>query len=114
MPYFYDCGGDGSGGGGGSDPTFGSTAAFVGSLSDANVALIPPVEGNYITDYSIRCAVDQPNINRLEFSIDGANWLRLKPGEGYWDQVKDTRQLQIRAGSSEAVNYEIILQLSVG
>ena len=118
MPYIADCGGDGGGGGsGGCDPTTGTTTPFIGTVSNTTTGiLIPTTEGNYITAYSIRCAVDQPSATRLEFSLDdGTSWSRLKVGEAYWDTLKNTRQIRIRAAGTAITeaDYEIILQRGV-
>jgi hypothetical protein len=114
VPYIQECAGSGGGSGGGCDPTTGTTTPFVGTTTNTTTGdLIPSTEGNLITAYSIRCAVDQPTATRLEFSIDdGISWHRLRVGEGYWDTVKNTRQIKIRAAGTAITqaNYEIILQ----
>jgi len=118
MPYISDCGSDGgAGGGGGCDPTVGTTTPFIGTTTNTTTGVyIPAVADNLITAYSIRCAVDQPNATRLEFSIDdGTSWSRLKVGEAYWDTLKQKTQLKIRAAGTAitTVNYEIIIQRGI-
>lgn len=119
MPYIADCSGDGTagGGGGGCDPTTGTSTPFVGTTTNLTTGdLIPTTAGNLITAYSIRCAVDQANATRLEFSIDdGTSWHRLRVGEAYWDTLKNKTQIRIRAAgvSVTQANYEIILQRGI-
>ena len=117
MPYIADCGSDGTGGGGGCDPTSGTTTPYIGTTTNTTTGdLIPAVAGNLITAYSIRCAVDQPSATRLEFSIDdGTSWSRLRVGEAYWDTLNQKSQIRIRAAGTAitTVNYEIILQRGI-
>ena len=91
---------------------WGTTELFVGSVG-TTPTLVPAVAGFAIEEFSIRCAVDQARKRRLEFSLDGVNYARLKVAETREEEVRGStiKQIWIRAAGSgvTSVNYEIFL-----
>lgn len=92
---------------------YGATDEFSGSVGTSSI-LVPSVAGNRIEELVIRCAVDQANNRRLEWSFDNTNWKRLRVGEWQaFDPRGDLTQIRIRAAGSgvTSVDYEIIMNL---
>ena len=85
----------------------GETVLYAGSVT--TVIAIPTVAGKYIDENSIRCAVDQEESKRLEFSFDNSVFHRLKVGESREEEPRGTiRQVYIRSVSGSC-NYEIAI-----
>jgi hypothetical protein len=95
-----------------SSDSHGTTTTFVGSVGTSAVQ-IPAVATTVIEEFSIRCTVDQPANTRLEFSIDGTNYARLKVGESREEEPRGgiIKQIWIRAAGSgvTTASYEIFL-----
>jgi hypothetical protein len=93
-----------------STDVLGTTDTYTGSVGTTAVN-VPASAGNHIDELSIRCAVDQITIKRLEFSLDGGtNWFRLRVGEFYTEEPRGSiTQIKIRAAGVgvTSVNYEI-------
>lgn len=96
--------------------TAGTTDTFIGSVG-TSPTLVPAAAGFAIEEFSIRCAVDQPRNRRLEFSLDGVNYARLKVGEAREEEPRGgtVTQIWIRAAGSgvTTVNYEIFLNRGI-
>lgn len=88
----------------------GTTVMYAGAVGTAG-ANIPSVAGKYIDEIGIRCAVDQANNRRLEFSFDaGTTWHRLRVGEWRETEPRGTiTQVRLRAAGTgvTTVNYEV-------
>jgi hypothetical protein len=89
----------------------GTTAIYAGAVGTSAIA-IPTVADKFIDEISIRCAIDQANNKRLEFSFDNSVFHRLAVGEMREEEPRGTiKQIWIRAAGSgvTTVNYEIAI-----
>ena len=92
----------------------GTTELFAGSVGTSPL-IIPTVADKFLDEVSIRCAVDQPRIRRLEFSYDGTVWHRLRVGESREEEPRgDIKQLRIRAAGFgvTTVKYEVAINFN--
>ena len=89
----------------------GTTVLYAASVGTTAIA-IPTVSNKYIDELSIRCAIDQANNRRLEFSFDNSVFHRLAVGEMREEEPRGTiTQVWIRAAGAgvTTVNYEIAI-----
>jgi len=89
----------------------GKTSVFTGSTNIGQIASIPESAGQPIQQLSIRCAIDQQNTHRLQFSIDGQiNWIKLAPGEAFSIAPRgEIRQIHLDGGGTHSVSYEVVI-----
>ena len=87
----------------------GSTVFLAGAV-DTTGAWFPTVAGKYIDELGIRCAVDQSNVRRLEYSFDNVTFHRLRVGKWREEEPRGTvTQIRLRAAGVgvTTVNYEL-------
>jgi len=78
-----------------------SALAQLSGTATTSVSTIQVAEQHF-EDMLLECSVDQAITLRLEFSLDGANWTRLRPGDSIVIPVRGVAEILLRstAGST--------------
>ena len=87
----------------------GDTLQFATAVT--TVISLPTVAGNNKTSVLFRCAPDQAQARRLEYSLDGGSTFgALAPGEAIgWSPKGAVTQVQIRGQGDTSTDYEVII-----
>jgi hypothetical protein len=90
----------------------GTTVQGSGSVDTLGVSF-PAVAGAPISEFLIQCPEGQEVDYRLLVSIDGANFLTLRPsGHWAWTPKGDSvKQLTIKSNTNAGVLYEVVANL---
>ena len=92
----------------------GSTVQGSGSVDTLGV-LFPAVAGAPISEFLIQCPEDQVVDYRLLISINGVDFLTLRPS-GHWawsPKGQTVTQLTIKSNTNAGVLYEVVANLEV-
>ena len=94
-----------------SESNEGSTLQFSDTVDTLGISF-PAVAGNNISEFLIQCPEEQEVDYRLLISMDGVNFITLKPsGHLAWTPKGPIQQITIKSNTNAGVAFELVMNL---